>query len=284
MTRDSRLAPCNARVHLKGTPSMAQSIAVDGRSALVGVPVVDLLETPDGPRARQLVFGADVLHLETHKGWHFVQQLWDGYVGYVSETMMGQATLRFDTPAPTHFVARPATHAYSKPDIKSQQRAWLPLCSGISVESSTDEFHQTADGFIPHDALRPLDATLLDPVDVAQMFLHVPYLWGGNSAQGIDCSGLVQMAYRACGIAIAGDSDLQRADGRPPHGAYQRGDLIFWPGHVAIMMDDTRLIHATAASMSVIIEDLATVQHRIKSRYDHDILTARRISADGAHL
>jgi len=132
-------------------------------------------------------------------------------------------------------------------------------------------YAQTTQGFVPASHLLPLGATLTDPVSVAELFLHSPYLWGGNSRAGIDCSGLAQIAHHVCGIALPADSDLQETAGTVVQGEFQRGDLLFWQGHVALAVDSQRLIHANGHTMSVAYEGINQA-------------IARILQADGAPL
>ena len=119
------------------------------------------------------------------------------------------------------------------------------------------------------------------PVAVAEAFLGAPYRWGGRGGAGIDCSGLVQVALGACGIAVTGDTDMQReapGDLLPVEARLLRGDIVHFPGHVGLMVDEERLIHANAHWMAVIIEPLADVVARLTPKYDRPILCRRRIT------
>ena len=122
---------------------------------------------------------------------------------------------------------------------------------------------EVAGGFVPWPHLRAVGDWLDDPVAVAEGLLGTPYLWGGNSRAGIDCSGLMQVAFAACGVTLPGDSDLQEAVGAEVQGALRRGDLVFWKGHVALVVDEARLIHANGFTMSVAYEDTAACIARI---------------------
>ena len=269
---DRRLTPANGRVaalHLAGTVGAERYLK--GWSATVLRPVVDLCAAPDGPRDRQLLLGADVTVFEDCDGWSFVQAA-DGYVGYVLSDDLGEAA------AATHFVASLATHAYQAEDFKSPDLMHLPFGARVAVTDERRKFFETTVGFIPKKHLRPLDQPMTDQVTVAQLHFGVPYLWGGNSSLGIDCSGLVSAGLRACGIACPADSDLQRDGlGRTFDGPYQRGDLIFWKGHVGMMVDAETLIHANAHHMAVAYEPIAAAITRIAAQGDGDVIAQKRL-------
>lgn len=272
---DRRLTPANGRVaatHLKG--QVDAKIYSDGDPASIGQVVVDLCDAPDGNRDRQLLLGAAVTVYERREGWAFISSKRDGYVGYVRE-----AALTAPITA-THRVATPATHAYATENFKSPDLLHLPFGADITVVDERRKFFETTHGFIPKKHLRPLAQVFQDPTTVAQLLFGTPYLWGGNSTRGIDCSGLVQAGYHACGYACPGDSDMQRdglgmllADDAP----LQRGDLIFWQGHVAMMVDADTMIHANAHHMAVVYEGLAKATMRIKAQGDGDVLARRRV-------
>lgn len=269
---DRRLTPANGRVaalHLAGSVEAAQYLA--GWPMSVAVPVADLRAVPDGPRDRQLLLGAVVTVFEDRDGWCFVQAA-DGYVGYVlSGHLAVEAT-------PTHFVATAATHAYADEDFKSRDLLHLPFGARVTVTDERKRFLETSYGFVPKKHLRPLDQPMQDPVTVAQLHFGVPYLWGGNSSLGIDCSGLVSAGLRACGIACPADSDMQRdALGAAFDGAYQRGDLIFWKGHVGLMVDADTLIHANAHHMAVVYEPIQTAILRIAAQGDGEVIAQKRL-------
>jgi cell wall-associated NlpC family hydrolase len=262
---DRRTLAANARVaaaELEGHVDAAAFVA--GEAASVAVPVADLCAAPGGARDRQLLLGARVRVLERCGGWAFGISEADGYVGYLAEDALGPEV------AVTHRVAVPATHLYPAPDLKRRERAWLPFGAGLRVVSASGAFLETSAGdFVPAAHLRPLDAPFDDPVRVAEIFLGVPYLWGGNSSAGIDCSGLVQVACHAAGIACPGDSDQQEAalgTTLPPGTAHRRGDLLFWKGHVAWVADGETLIHANAHAMAVACEPIEAAIARIAAQ------------------
>lgn len=244
----------------------------------VGMPLADLRRAPDGARDRQLLMGDAVTQFEAHDGHAFVQSAKDGYVGFLPVS-----DLIPDHPV-THWVSVPATHAYDEPDIKARDAHGLSMGAQVQVVAHVPKFYETASGhFIPKPALRPVDWAFTDHTTVAQMFFGAPYLWGGNSIAGIDCSGLVQAACLASRVPCPGDSDQQEAtlgealaDDIPT----ARGDLIFWRGHVAVAVDADTLIHANAFSMSVAYEPIARAMHRIEAQGDGPVTSRRRINTD----
>lgn len=273
---DRRQLASNGRVAAAGLQGLvAADHFVEGFRQQIGQPVVDLTDAPDGRRDRQLVYG-EVFHvLEIREGFAFGTALRDGYAGYVP------AGVLMNPIEATHMVAAPASHAYAQPDMKTHERFGLSFGSRFRVVSASGAFFETDEGlFIPKPHVRPLNKPFHDPATAAQLFFGVPYLWGGNSVWGIDCSGLVQAAFLAAGYACPGDSDQQAAQlgtaldaGEPIH----RGDLLFWKGHVAIAVDDTTLIHANAHDMAVAYEPIDHAIKRIEDSGDGPVTGHRRV-------
>lgn len=229
----------------------------------MAAPVTDLLRTADGPRDRQLLFGDGVSIHDTADGWCRIRADKDGYTGYVPNRSL--------TPAhpPSHWVSAPSTHVYRAPDLKSPDLMALSFASRITMVSQVGKYIETHAGFIPQTHLTPIGTHMSDPLEVAALFLGTPYLWGGNSRFGIDCSGLVQAAYLACGRPCPGDSHQQETalgtalpHGTPP----RRGDLLFWKGHVAMVADADTVLHANAFHMAVSYEPLHGAIERIKAQ------------------
>ena len=257
-------------------PRLTPDPAVEkgGERRSVAVPVADLCRHPNGPRDRQLLFGHTVVAGPAVDGWHAIQADKDGYCGHVQAS-----DLIADRPA-THRVTARSSQCYAKPDMKSRDRFWLSHGSEVVGLKSTGTFMETPDGFVPLQHLGALPDLETDPARIAERYLGTPYLWGGNSALGIDCSGLVQAACLACGIPCPGDSDMQETTlgtALPADAPLQRNDLLFWKGHVALVTDPQTLIHANAHSMSVWYEPLDTALDRIASQGDGPVTSRRRL-------
>lgn len=274
---DRRLLPANSRVaaeHLRG--QVEAEAFVKGEVKQVTVPLVDLLRSPNGPRDRQLLLGQQVTEFEAMDGISFIQSHRDEYVGYVPSSALSTVA------EPTHWVSVRASHAYLKADLKSPDKAALSFGSMVAVEDTAGAFSKTHLGWVPTGHLSPIDHVERDPVAIAELFLGTPYLWGGNSSAGIDCSGLVQAALLAAGLSCPGDSDLQEAAlGRALQATegHQRGDLLFWKGHVAIIVDNQRLIHANGHHMAVVYEGITEAIERIAAQGDQVTSRRRLISA-----
>ena len=199
------------------------------------------------------------------EGWAWGQLASDGYVGWLPD-----AALMKPAAAPTHKVSALRTLVFPGPSIKLPPADALVLGSKLTIVREDGPFAVTRDGaFLPKAHLVPLDSREPDFVAVAERFVGTPYLWGGKSSLGIDCSGLVQVALTAAGIGCLRDSDMQQAGiGRAlePHerSSLQRGDLIFWKGHVAIARDSSTMVHANAHHMATVIEPIEPAIARIK--------------------
>lgn len=268
---DPRLTPSNGRVaaeRLRGVVKADRFLP--GERRRVSVPVADLDGSPGGMRDRQLLWGEGVVLYEARDGMAFVEAERDGYVGYVSAVALAPPR------APTHRVAVPATHLYRDDDMKSPDLRHLSFGSLVTVEAEGRRFWETPEGYIPKPHLRPLSRPFTDPAAVAQLHFGVPYLWGGNSILGIDCSGLVQAACLSCGIACGGDSDLQEGLGSEVEGPVRRGDLVFWRGHVAMAVDADTIVHANAHHMAVAYEGLGAAIRRIEAQGDGGVTARRR--------
>lgn len=239
---------------------------------------------PDASLDTEVLCGELVDVYESFEGWAWVQLRSDGYVGYVPEDV-----LRGDAPVPTHHVTALRTFVYPGPSIKLPPLAALSLGAGVTVTGREGDFavlsefgrYATAYVFASHVAA--LDAQEPDFVTVAERFLNVPYLWGGKTSLGLDCSGLTQLALAAAGLASPRDSDmLEREIGTAlafdeSLGGLRRGDLVFWKGHVGILSDPNTLLHATAYTMTVLSEPLRAARDRIQAKSFGAITSIRRL-------
>ncbi|WP_018318794.1 C40 family peptidase [Bradyrhizobium sp. WSM2793] len=199
------------------------------------------------------------------EGWAWGQLNGDGYVGWLPD-----AALMKSSATPTHVVSALRTFAFPGPSIKLPPADTLVMGSRLAVAREDGSFAVTRDGsYLPKAHLAPLDHREPDFVAVADRFVGTPYLWGGKSSFGIDCSGLVQVALTSAGIGCPRDSDMQLAGlGRAlePHerSSLLRGDLIFWKGHVAIVRDGSTMVHANAYHMATVIEPIEPAIARIR--------------------
>jgi cell wall-associated NlpC family hydrolase len=184
----------------------------------------------------------------------------DGYVGYVE-----RAALAAPRAAASHRVAAVRAIVFAEPALKSRPVALLPLNAMLTAgERSGEMVSIDGLGWMFERQLAPAGRFASDFVTVAESLVGAPYLWGGRGGDGLDCSGLVQQALLACGRSCPRDSDQQQALGSPVDAAaLARGDLVFWPGHVAIMIDAARIVHANAHHMAVAVEPLAQAIARI---------------------
>lgn len=213
---------------------------------------------PDAEQVDQLLFGETFDLLEESGCFCWGQARRDGYVGFVAKTDLAALA-----PAPTHRVSALRTYAFKNPSIKSRALGPYSLGGLISAEAREGRFVKAANsGWFVEDHLSPIGVFEADFVAVAQRYLGAPYLWGGRESLGLDCSGLVQQALLACGRACPRDTDQQALMGRPVE-TLARGDLVFWRGHVAILLDSATILHANAHHMATAIEPLAQAIARI---------------------
>jgi Bacterial dipeptidyl-peptidase Sh3 domain/NlpC/P60 family len=276
---DRRLTPARsdlAASYLKG--QVEADFFKDGSPMEVRECIVDLRREPrpDSSVDTQVLFGERVQVYDEEEGWVWVQLHNDQYVGWIAAN-----TLWSKLSDPTHRVCTPRTFIYPGPSIKLPPLQALPLGAEIEIVEERGDFLMTTNAcFIYGAHLAPREKNYPDFVAIAEKFLNTPYLWGGKSWMGIDCSGLVQVALLMCGYKAPRDSDMQEKQlGKPidNNSALQRGDLIFWKGHVGIMRDEETLLHANGSHMLVSSEPLSVVKDRNLQAGAGDITSYRRL-------
>jgi hypothetical protein len=278
---DRRLTPARpdlAAKTLEGRVAAPRYVA--GRAMHVAVEVANLHSAPSHQAGidTQALFGEDVTLYEDHEGWGWVQLGRDSYVGYLSMQALAEGKA-----APTHVVCVNRTFVYPGANMKLPIDFALPRGACVAVTGSETLFARIAQGgFVFATHLRPCGAPVDDFVTVAEDLIGVPYLWGGKTAQGLDCSGLVQIALAEAGIAAPRDTDLQEAAlGRPLDESavslLRRGDLVFWKGHVGIMRDAKTLVHANGHHMLVASELLHDARTRIAAQGAGEITSVKRL-------
>lgn len=249
---------------------------IQGELRQVTAPVLPLRREPrfDSTLDTEALLGETVTVYDESEGWAWVQIARDSYVGYVPSEGLGSRIV-----PPTHRIAALRTYIFPQPDSKSPPLALLSLNALISASGMYGKFLALASGgfvYAPH--VVPVGETAADFVAVAEAFLGTPYLWGGRTSVGLDCSGLVQLAAEAVGIVVPRDADMQAAEigERVESTRLRRGDLVFWEGHVGIMTSGKDFLHANAHHMAVELEPFDQAKDRIKAA-GYDMLCVRRL-------
>ncbi len=257
---DARLTPARADLAARYLEGRVPSIRfVDGTKMQVRPGIVPLRMTPDPDAhlATQLIKGEPFTVYESKDGWAWGQADKDNYVGYVPSNSLTQ---QLETP--TARISAVRSHIYAEPSHRALPLSPLTMNATVAAGEIDNGFARLADGgFVSKHHIAPLDDTASDFTATALVFLGTPYLWGGRSGIGIDCSGLVQMVLERAGIASPRDADMQeQALGQSvPVKDLQRGDLIFWKGHVAIALDAAQVVHANGTYMTTMTEALEAV-------------------------
>lgn len=266
-TFDRRLTPARpdlAAAHLQGQVQAARY--VQGQATRIAEPVVDLRPRPDDHASldTQALFGEAATVYERQGDWAWVQLGRDDYVGYVkARALAAPADDR------THRVASLRAPIFSGPNLKTPSFGYLPMNAEVAVTKREGRFAKIGEGrWLAEQHIADRNECAADWVSVAEAMMGAPYLWGGKTPDGLDCSGLVQTALHAAGQTCPRDTDMQEKSlgvAVDPHALLRRGDLIFWKGHVGIMRSATELLHANAFHMMVASEPAAQAIARIEA-------------------
>ncbi|CAA2101104.1 Dipeptidyl-peptidase 6 [Methylobacterium bullatum] len=286
---DARLVPARpdlADIRLRGRVEAARYVA--GRSGRLIAASAPLRRKPslDAGIETEAVMGDPVTLYDTGDGFAFVQLETDGYVGYLLEAALALKAL-----APTHRVTALRTFLYPDANMKRPPLGHVSLGAGLDIAGREGDFLRLADGahafadlaYVFADHCAPVGIVKPDPAATAERLVGTPYLWGGRTSLGLDCSGLVQLCLALAGIPSPRDADQQEAALgtalRLSLDGLIRGDLVFWRGHVGMMLDETRLIHANGHHMAVAVEPLAGAVERIAEKSYGAVTSIRRITA-----
>ncbi len=254
-----------ADIRLKDRVNAARFVA--GTPGQVKVSVARLCKSPDAEAVQltQALLGETLRVFETQGGWSWVQLDDDGYVGYVPSD-----DLSADIVPSSHRIIVPSTFLFTRAQIKSRPAATLTLNCRFAGGDAVENFVScTGSGFVFASHCGGLQHRSRDWVSLAEQFIGTPYLWGGKTVHGVDCSGLVQLSLHAAGRPCPRDSDMQEealGGALPKDATLRRGDLVFWKGHVGIMQDATRLLHANGHHLMVVSETLQAAVTRISAK------------------
>ena len=269
-----------ADIRLEGVVTAARFTT--GAPGQIAHPSTPLRKAPDVTRGfeTEALFGEAVTVFDEADGWVWVQLARDGYVGYVAANAVRPAPLV----VPTHRVSALGTFVYAAADIKSPPIMHLPMNALITITGGDDRMMELQHGgFIVARHIAALDRPARDFVEIAERLIGTPYLWGGCTRIGIDCSGLVQSSLLASNVIAPRDSDMQRdelgtaVEIAPDFDGLQRGDLVFWKGHVAIMSDSVMMVHANAHHMQVATEPLPEAAVRIARSGGGPVIAVKRL-------
>ncbi len=263
MSLDKRLnayRPDLAAAHLEGKVASARFVAGEPAAIAVGRAALRHAPSWDAAQDTELLHGEPVTVYDRQDGWAWVQAGNDSYVGYLRADCLAAP---FE---PQLQITALMTPVFPKPDLKAPVKDMLPMTAEIALLGRQGDYLQIGEhAFVHQHHVGLLAEAQPDWVAVAEAFFGVPYVWGGKTFAGLDCSGLVQTALAAAGTRCPRDTDMmERHFGDSPNIAPDRGDLVFWKGHVGVMLDSQRLLHANAFHMMVAIEDLSDAVARIE--------------------
>jgi cell wall-associated NlpC family hydrolase len=262
---DPRVTPLRDGIASRALEGLVRAeVYLDPKTLTCTTPAAGIHRTPDlaSEQMDQLLFGEAFEVVEEEGGFLWGQARRDGYVGFVAA-----AALAAPGPEATHRVSAVRTYAFAEPSIKSRAYGPYSMNALVAVEAQEARLAKVAgSGWMAAEHLTPIGSFETDVAGVAERFLGAPYLWGGRESLGLDCSGLVQAALFACGLACPRDADQQGELGHEiEQAAFGRGDLVFWRGHVGIGLDAERIVHANGFHMAVAIEPLETAIARIEA-------------------
>jgi len=273
---DRRITPARpdlAAAHLQGKIEAARFAEGKKHSVLAGYAALRAAPDASAEQVSELLHGEDFTVYDSRDGYAWGQAANDHYVGYVKETALGPVV------QPDKRVTALMTPVFSGPGIKFPVAFFLPLGAVLQQQGEGDFIALPQGGFVHYRHLAPLHEHAGDFVSVAERFIGVPYVWGGKTAAGLDCSGLVQVSLQAAGIAAPRDTDMmEKALGLPVNRAeIQRGDLVFWKGHMGVMLDRERLLHANIFHMEVFAEPLDQAVARSAKRATGPVPSIKRL-------
>ena len=278
---DPRLTPARGDIaakYLEGKVSAARFVEGEACEVAEAIAPVRRAPTSDAELMTQALKGERVTVYDRNgEGFAWGQLVSDGYVGWLPDAALGKPGS-----TPTHRVTAIRTFAFPGPSIKLPPVETLVMGSALTVARADGAFAVTREGWhLPRQHVAAIGHRETDFVAVAERFLGTPYLWGGKSSFGIDCSGLLQVSLNAAGIGCPRDSDMQQ-DGlggelsASETKQLKRGDLLFWKGHVAIARDADTIVHANAFHMATAIENTRNAIARIKAA-GNELLAIKRL-------